>query len=437
MAENTVKNEKELKKTWEGGIAVVPPAYRNLRGIDMFFLWSGASIGVFAWLYGAFLKDAGFVGGITAIIIGSVVGSIIFALVGILGSDHGLAGMVSTRASFGIRGSYIPAVLNIIQLVFWTGMMVWINTTAVQEVSVIIGFPFEYVTVTAIAGAICTAIALGGAIAWKGFTRIASVGLIILSIAATWSAFQGVTLTQAQELLPYNGLGVTIAIDMAIGMPLSWAPLVNDYTRFAKSSKGAFWGALVGYAPAMIWFYTVGLILVAVTGYYNPAPAMSVLGLGIPALVMIWFGTVTTTFLDIYSGAMSILDIIPRIKAWQAITFVGVVGTILALLPWLELATSFILMIGAVFIPLFAIVLGHYFVFVKRKLAVDDLYSFKPSGAYWYTGGFSISAIVSLIIGFVIYWVIENTWLVWLSGSAVSFVVTLIVYIALYKVIRR
>jgi putative hydroxymethylpyrimidine transporter CytX len=436
LSESTANKEKEMKKTWEGGIAVVPPAYRTLRGIDFFFLWAGAAIVVVMWLMGSVLGTAGFWGAFEGIVAAAVIGTTIFALAGVMGSDHGIPSMVSTRASFGVRGAYLGAVMNVIQLIFWCALNIYLNTVVVQLTSVAIGFPFEWTIATVICGILCTAIALGGAIAWKWFTRVAALGILILSVVATWAAFQGTTFGAVELALPFAGMGPLIALDICIGMPLSWAPLVSDYTRFSKSTKGAFWGSFISYAPTMIWFYTTGLILLALTGTYLPTVAMAALGLGIPALALLWFATLTTNFLNVYSGAMSILTIIPKVKSWIAIVFVGVLGTGFALLPWLSLATPFISYIGQFFIPWFAIVLIHYFYISKRKLNIEDLYSFKPTGSYWYVGGVSISAIVTWLIGVGIYEFMK-VYGQWVGSALVSFVASVIIYLILYKAIKR
>lgn len=69
---------------------------------------------------GSFLTAAKFADAVLAIIIGSIIGSLLLALAGKIGSDHAMPSLISMRPSFGIHGSYLPAILNIIQLVGWT-----------------------------------------------------------------------------------------------------------------------------------------------------------------------------------------------------------------------------------------------------------------------------------------------------------------------------
>ena len=85
-------------------------------GLDYFILWSSLGVGLLVLSAGSFLSKASFLDAIFAIIVGSVVGSILLALAGKIGSDHGIPSLITMRPAFGIRGLYLPAILNILQL---------------------------------------------------------------------------------------------------------------------------------------------------------------------------------------------------------------------------------------------------------------------------------------------------------------------------------
>jgi NCS1 family nucleobase:cation symporter-1 len=99
------------------------------------------------------MADAGFTYAIIATVLGAIIGSLVLASVGRIGADYGIPTLVSSRPSFGIRGSYIPSVVNVIQLTFWTRMMIWINTTTIQTACELANLPFNYVGVTLLGGA--------------------------------------------------------------------------------------------------------------------------------------------------------------------------------------------------------------------------------------------------------------------------------------------
>src|SRR5438128_11269713 len=90
--------------TW--GIRPVPPEHRRLSGLDFFVLWGDLSIGLLVLLTGALLVPAlGLPKALLAIAIGSVIGSVVLAMVGLAGAREGVPGMVRFRPVLGLRGS--------------------------------------------------------------------------------------------------------------------------------------------------------------------------------------------------------------------------------------------------------------------------------------------------------------------------------------------
>src|ERR671929_1612170 len=114
------------------GIEPVQSRHRFLNGIDYFVLWSSLGVGLLVFSAGSFLSEARFYDAILAIIVGSIAGSLLLALAGKIGSDHAVPSLISMRPSFGIHGSYLPAILNIIQLVGWTVFEIMIMSKAAE-----------------------------------------------------------------------------------------------------------------------------------------------------------------------------------------------------------------------------------------------------------------------------------------------------------------
>ena len=125
-------------------------------------------------------------------------------------------------------------------------------------------------------------------------------------------------------------------------------------------------------------------------------------GWAIPALTIVLFSTFTTTFLDIYSTAISGLNIVPQLGERRGVIFGGILGTGVAIIfPTLLNYEHFLLFIGAMFCPLFGIVLVDYFLLRKGSIDVEDLY--KKDGKYWFWKGINPLAILAWVIGFAIY----------------------------------
>jgi len=181
---------------------------------------------------------------------------------------------------------------------------------------------------------------------------------------------------------------------------------VADYSRFAKNSKSCFRGTWIGYFAVSSWMYLLGLAASLATKSPDPSGVVMNLmvqfGWAIPALLIILFSTFTTTFLDIYSTAVSSLNIFPKLGERMGILIGGILGTAIALLfPSLLNYEHFLLFIGAMFCPLFGVVLVDYFLLRKEVLDPEDLY--RKDGRYWFWRGLNPRAFAAWAIGFALY----------------------------------
>jgi putative hydroxymethylpyrimidine transporter CytX len=197
-----------------------------------------------------------------------------------------------------------------------------------------------------------------------------------------------------------------VGMDLVIAMPISWLPLISDYSRFATDSKSSFWGTWIGYFIISSWMYLIGLAASLATQSPDPSGAVMNLmlkfGWAIPALTIVLFSTFTTTFLDIYSTAISGLNIFPKLGEQKGVIIGGVLGTVTALIfPSILNYEDFLLFIGAMFCPLFGIVLVDYFIIKEGFIAIDDLY--RRDGEYQFWKGINLLAIFAWAIGFAIY----------------------------------
>ena len=166
MASVTERLERTLEReapVW--GVDPVPPAHRHLSGFDIGVLWGDLSVGLLVLLTGALLVPAlSLPHALAAILIGTALGCVPLALVGLAGAREGVPGMVLFRPVLGLRGSYVPSVLNILQLAGWTGFELWAMSQVADQMSErLFGFsaPGLWLAVMAV---LCTLLALGGPI---------------------------------------------------------------------------------------------------------------------------------------------------------------------------------------------------------------------------------------------------------------------------------
>jgi NCS1 family nucleobase:cation symporter-1 len=387
------------------GIEPIPKEERNLGGWDFFLLWAGAAISLAEIWAGSLIVPLGLGLGLWAIVLGHLIGNTPFALGGLIGSRWGIPTMVSVRPSFGLRGSYFAAGLNVIQLIGWTAVMLIVCGGAADAISKFYGFSNVMLWII-LSGIVTTLWALVGHRIWKWLQRISVAALLLLCIIMTYIVFQEYGWEKLSQIPRQKDFPFMIGMDLVIAMPISWLPLVSDYSRFATGSKPSFWGTWMGYFIVSSWMYLLGLAASLVTQSPDPSEIVMNLmvkfGWAIPALIIVLFSTFTTTFLDIYSTAISGLNIVPKLGERKGIIIGGVLGTATALVfPSLLNYEHFLLFIGAMFCPLFGIVLVDYFLIRKGSLDIENLY--KKEGVYWFWRGIHPAAILAWAIGFAIY----------------------------------
>lgn len=417
------------------GIKPVPPGARNLTGLDFFLLWAGAAVSLAEIWAGGILVPMGYITGLVVILLGHILGNTPLALGGLIGSKWGIPTMVSTRVAFGVRGSYIPASLNIFQLIGWTAVMVWIGgQTAATFTKSSALYTAEFWII--LLGIVTTLWALVGYRFWKWLHRIAVTGLVILCLVMTYVVFKEYGIRSLLQARAVGELPFMLGLDYVIIMPISWLPLVCDYSRYAQTDRGSFWGTWIGYFLVSSWMYLIGLSAALATK--SPTPEAMVLelmvsfGLVIPAMIIVLFSTFTTTFLDIYSTAVSASNIYSRLGEKKGVILGGACGTILALIfsDYPETYAHFLELIGYIFCPLFGVVLADYFFTRNRILETDELF---VRGAYWYTNGFHWIAIGCWAVGAVLFKLGRD----WQIGGAIpSFLAAAVLYLILKRALR-
>ncbi len=170
---------------------------------------------------------------------------------------------------------------------------------------------------------------------------VAMTALFILSLVLFKVIFIGNGAIPA--IVDDGSLTFGAAVELAVAMPLSWLPLISDYTREAEKPFAATAVSVVVYSLVSIFMYVIGMGAALITGEYDIAQIMLKTGFGIVGLVIIIFSTVTTTFLDAYSAGVSSVSISEKSMKWAAI-IVTVIGTVAAIVyQWITLQISYIL----------------------------------------------------------------------------------------------
>ncbi|HBB13916.1 MAG TPA: putative hydroxymethylpyrimidine transporter CytX [Treponema sp.] len=319
-------------------------------------IWFGAGISIAEILTGSYFAPLGFSKGIAAILIGHAIGCALFFFTGYIGALSKKSSMETTRISFGKIGGSFFALLNVLQLVGWTGIMIYDGSLAANGIANSSSWIWALVI-----GALIVLWILIGITNIGKLNLVAMTALFVLTLVLCKVIFFGknavVAIESAGESLSFGA-----AVELAVAMPLSWLPLISDYTKDSAKPFAATLASTLTYFAVSCWMYIIGMGAALLTGTSDIAQIMLKAGLGIPALVIIVLSTVTTTFLDAFSAGISFRAIFKNANTKLVGIIVALVGTLAAVFYPMDNITDFLYLIGSVFAPMTAILIADFFV---------------------------------------------------------------------------
>ena len=338
-------------------------------------IWFGAGVSIAEILTGTYFAPLGMAKGFLAIVVGHVIGCAMMLLAGLIGGYTGRSAMETVKMSFGRKGSLLFAVLNVLQLVGWTAIMIYdgaLATNGIQNVG-------PWVWCVVIGALILVWIAVGITDLGR-INQIVMALLFLLTLVLCKVIFFGGSGAgaPAEEAMSFGA-----AVELAVAMPLSWLPLISDYTREAEKPFAATVASTVTYGVVSSWMYLIGMGAAIFTGQSDIAAIMVQAGLGIAALVILVLSTVTTTFLDAWSAGISSESIWDKLKGKHVAMAVTIIGPVGAILFPMDDITDFLYLIGSVFAPMIAVQIADYFLL---KTDVSDREWSVSRLAIWFVG---------------------------------------------------
>lgn len=340
-------------------------------------IWFGAAVSIAEILTGTYIAPLGFKKGLLAVIIGHVIGCSMLFAAGLIGGKTRKSSMETSKMSFGDKGGLLFSVLNIVQLIGWTGIMIYDGAAAADSIFAV----GKWVWCAVIGGLIILWIVIGIENLGKVNT-VAMTSLFLLTIILSFVIFgKGTIHSVGGDSLTFGA-----AVELSVAMPLSWLPLISDYTREAKKPVKATLVSAVVYGVISCWMYIIGMGAAIFTEESDIAKIMVKAGLGIAGLLIIVFSTVTTTFLDAYSAGISSESLSKKINGKLVGVIVTVIGAIAAIFLPLYDITDFLYLIGSVFAPMIAVQIGDFFILKQDKKKA-----------------FRVENLIVWFIGFVIY----------------------------------
>jgi NCS1 family nucleobase:cation symporter-1 len=355
------------------GIEPVPPRLRVLGGLDLGLLWGNLGVSLLVIVAGALLVPAlSLPQSLVAIVVGCVLGNLMLAAAGAIGAQARVPAMALMRAPLGRQGSFLPTALNVVQTLGWTTFELLVIATAASALSnEIFGFEAQWLW-TLVFGALALALALLGPIGVvRRVVRKVAIAVVPASLVyLTWWALDGVNLGDLWNQPGEGGLTTWQGIDLVVGITVSWIPLAADYTRFARTSRGAFWGTGIGYFVPDAWLLGLGAIVVLSRDISDATALPAAIAGGgfvaLAALVALTIGETDEAFANAYSAAVSLQNLVPGAPLPLLVTLTTGLGTIGALVLGFGSFESFLFLLGSFFVPLFAVLLADWLASGRR-----------------------------------------------------------------------
>jgi len=341
-------------------------------------IWFGAAVSIAEILTGTYFASLGFLKGLVAIVLGHIVGCVLLFLAGLIGAKTQKSSMDTVKMSFGDKGSIFFAVLNVMQLFGWTGIMIYDGALATEGILAV----GHMIWCLIIGGLILIWILIGIKNLGK-INIVAMSALFIMTIVLSFIIFKGGAVFDIGN----EGMSFGAALELSVAMPLSWLPLMSDYTKEAEKPVKATAASSIVYGLVSVWMYVIGMSAALFTKESDIAQILLKAGFGIMGLLIVVLSTVTTTFLDVYSAGVSTESIFSKVEAKWVAMAVTIIGTLGAVILPMDDITGFLYLIGSVFAPMIAIQIVDFFIL---KISHDEK-------------KFSVQNIIIWVIGFIIY----------------------------------
>jgi putative hydroxymethylpyrimidine transporter CytX len=348
------------------------PPPRLLGLWDQLALWWNLGISLLLLVAAQFVIDPlhdgrplSLAAALTAVVVGSVIGNLLLGLGALPGSETGAPGMVLLRGLLGRRGSWVPTGFNVLQLVGWTTFEIVVIAEAATELT---SPGWRWVFVVG-AGALATFMAIRPLGVVRGYLKRVAVWVVL---ASTAYLFIQVLRQPLDRIEGGDWHNFWKGADIVIALAVSWIPLAPDYARHARDGRSAFLGAFLGYGAASTVFFSLGVLTYAAYGGDDLIASLLAIPVGGLALLTLIIDELDEVFANLYSTVVSVQNLRPSFDRRVLAIAMGVVATALALEFDIHSYENFLLLLGSVFVPLFATFATDYFLISRRAWDVSD-----------------------------------------------------------------
>lgn len=442
-------------------IQATTDSQRTMSKWDMFATWIGANANNGTWYIGGVIAAVGLVKASTLLVIVGSLSYILLGLASYMGYKTGLPAMALTRPSFGVKGSILPSIINVIQFIGWAAINTFIAATSISfilkdllgwdnsnfhnQFSIIIG-----IIVMSILHLI--SISLGE----RSVKWIERFGIILVIILVVWESIVVLKTVPFNDILKWQPaakfqLPSGKIVDILAAFNLAWVTAAADFSRFTKDKQAATTSAFLGANIGLFWFAFIGLIATIATAITlnhfdpnnaDPSTIAAKLGLGILAMLVIIITSTTANAVNLMAAGSALTNIFHRLKLTPALWIVTLIATVMTFIPvyiasFLETFETFLDGIGMFLGPEIAIFLIDFFVIKHKTYQVAEFSKIK--GDYWYLKGINPIAITTWLIGVLSYLALNKLGLITNTVGATfpAMLITAICYYGATKIKLR
>jgi NCS1 nucleoside transporter family len=402
----------------------IPEHARTSTVAHQFWIWAGANIAPINWVLGALGIALGLSlwQTIGVLVIGNVIGMAVFGFFVLMGQQTAVSQMVLSRAAFGRRGAYLPALMQGLLAVGWCAINTWIILDLVIALFDKIGIHGGDGLKITVAIAIMLIQVWLAAIGFRAIARferwtvpITLVVLLAMTIVA-WTKNDvdwGYAGGGLHGKLLWSSL-TALMTAIGIGWGITWFAYASDYSRFVSLDvprRKLYVGSVLGQFIPTVWLGIFGATLATVTQEVDPGQLVvdSFGALAVPVLLLVIHGPIATNVLNIYSCGLCAQTLDWKVDRRALSLGVGVLATLFTIYlilngdfasnldGWLAGLVTWVA-------PWGAIMLVYYYAIAKQRVDVNAL--FEPPGSskvpdiVW-------EAIIPFLLGIVATWMFE------------------------------
>jgi purine-cytosine permease-like protein len=407
------------------GVEYLPESERDSRPRNMFAVFFGGNLAfsviVFGWLPITF--GLSWIGAVTASAVGITLGTLLIAPMALMGPRTGTNNTVSSGAHFGVTGRLVGSALTLLFALAYAAIAVWTSGDALVAASHrLFGTPVDNGVLAIGYGIIAAEIVVvalfghGTVVALQKFVLPVVGVLLLLGVVAFGGKFDPGAAGGGEYLL--GGFWQTwgLAVVIAFGGPLSYAPTLGDYSRRISRTKfgdrsvviatmaGIFFGLFL---TAAFGSFTASTFTTLSESYVADLVAESPAWYVLPIVLIALAGGLGQGVLNVYASGLDLEALIPRLKRVQttlitsalaiALLYIGVF-----LVDAVDSITAMTLVLNGVAAPWVAINVAGFLVARRGEYDPADLQVFnqgRRGGRYWFTGGWNLRAIIPWLAG--------------------------------------